>query len=160
MANPNAPEAEEHDNFRVPTLIMLTKRRALFRVEGAELAAADPLEEKGRVMSNLITKYLKLDNLASTLQTVLTQTSDPATYDDVAMRLAETRAEESLCKARYDAIDADQPFHDPGSQAEDDLLAAIKAVDRATQKTAAVAALLQAAHQLIQAYAAASTAAA
>jgi hypothetical protein len=146
----------ERDTFRVPVLLQLVARSARFRTTSA-LAAEDSLDEKGRVMSHLITKYLKLDNLAGTLQTVLGKTSDPATYDEVALRLAETRAEQSLCKARYDAIDADQPFRDPGAAAENALLAAIKAVDRATQNTAAVGALLQASHDLIVAYAASST---
>jgi hypothetical protein len=146
----------EPDTFRVPVLLQLVARIARSRMAGA-LAADDSLDEKGRVMSHLITKYLKLDNLAGTLQTVLGRTSDPATYDEVALRLSETRAEQSLCKARYDAIDADQPFRNPGAAVEDSLLAAIKAVDRATQNTASVGVLLQATHDLIVAYAASST---
>jgi len=119
--------------------------------------AAGDLDARGRVMSNLITKYLKLDALANTLQSVLAKTSDPDDRDDLSLQIAEAAAEESLCKSRYDSIDLNQDFTDPGPGAEAALLDAIRAVDRATQNTDAVKALLAAAHGLVSAYAARST---
>ena len=114
-------------------------------------------QNRRRVMMHLITKYLKLDDLATALQAQLIRTTAPVLYDEIALMLAETRAEQSLCKARYDALDADQPFADPGPAAENQLLDAIKTVDIAIQTNAAINALLEAAHGMIKAYAAKST---
>ena len=127
-------------------------------IESAPQAAGESdTSQRLRVLSNLITKYLKLDDSAAALQLVLRNTTDAGEYDDASLALAGTLGEQSLCKARYDAIDANGPFSDPGTAAEDALLAAIRAVDRATANTSAVAALLNAAHALIAAYPANST---
>jgi hypothetical protein len=141
---------------RVPTLLRRF-RSVTATPEASKDDAAGGGADKARVMTHLITKYLKLDDAASALQARLAQTTNPQTYDEIALMLAETRSEQSLCKARYDAIDADQPFTDPGPEVEDALLAAIRAVDIATQTSAAVNALLEAVHGVIQAYAARST---
>ena len=143
---------------RTPVLLRLLARPL---ADDGGLAAlsddAGDLDARGRVMSNLITKYLKLDTLAGTLQSVLAKTSDPDQRDDLSLQIAETVAEESLCKSRYDSIDLNQDFTDPGPGAEAALLTAIQAVDQATQNTDAVKALLTAAHGLVSAYAASST---
>lgn len=141
---------------RVPGLLRQF-RSAASAPEAGEDGAAGGGADKARVMTHLITKYLKLDDVATALQARLTQTTDPQTYDEIALGLAEARFEQSLCKARYDAIDADQPFTDPGPEAEDTLLAAIRVVDIATQASVAVNALLDAVHGIIEAYAAKST---
>jgi hypothetical protein len=123
----------------------------------ARAAAAAADAERAKVLINLITKYLKLDDGAAALQLAMGSTDDPAQYDDAALQLAQARAEQSLCKARYDAIDAGGPFSDPGPGAERALLAAIAAVDLARANTDAIGALIDAAHGLVIAYRAEDT---
>jgi len=165
MNDPAAPPAKSRE-FRTPLLLAAFRRQVDGEpqdgVTEAPPAAAptDPAAERLRVLTNLITKYLKLDDSGATLQQILNTTADPAEYDHAALRLSETRAEQSMCKARYDAIDAGRPFTDPGPTAEAALLTAMKAVDLATANTAAVGGLLPAAHDLIEAYKAKSTEAA
>jgi hypothetical protein len=138
-------------------LLQLNLRRREAGVSEAIAVAEDELDARGRLLSNLITKILKLMKAESALASLLFATDDPVEYDDIALLLADVRAELALCHTRYDAIDAGRPFRDPGPAAEDSLLAAIRAVGAALANTAAVGNLLAAVHGLVQAYSAAST---
>lgn len=149
---------------RVPTLLRATA--TFFQTQPAPAppdagtfaaAAVDDGAKRIKVLVNLISKYLKLDDTGAALQLAMSATDDPARYDDAALQLAEVRGEQSLCKARYDAVDADQPFKDPGPVAEQALLAAIADVDRARANTNAIQALIGAAHGLVVAYLAEDT---
>jgi len=115
-------------------------------------------DDRVKVMLRLDAKARKLMASEQSLQIARDAASSDEQYRRIDLELDEAKSERMFCDSRFSAIDAGRPFSDPGPDAENRLLAAIDAVDRALQNTAAVEAMLGAVHNLVAAYPASSTA--
>lgn len=142
----------EAQTTRTPVLLRF------FQATNALLAAGDDdLTKRHRVMAHLIQKIISLNSAIAVLDAQLATTTDPPTYAAIALELVEARAERDLCQARSQAINASQPFQNPGPAAEASLAAAISAVDQSAANTAAITNLMAAVHGLVASYAAGTT---
>lgn len=119
--------------------------------------SAQELTDRERMMFSLGAKMRKLDQCAQILKARLDTTTNGAQYDRIALQLRETRGEHYLCEARYDAINRGLPFTALSRADELALLNAIRRVDQAIANSAAVTALLNAVHGLVQAFSASDT---
>lgn len=117
------------------------------------MASAD----KEHVLQQLEDKIDALLRAEEEFDRRLEEEADQEKRQRIEFQKGEAVDERVLCEARRSAIDADGGFADPGPEAEDSLLRAIRRVDRAIQNTAALSAFFAATRALVAAYAAEST---
>jgi len=118
---------------------------------GAQAAAdSDQLAPRDKIIENLSNKMFKLSDAIAELGNRVP--TSQAEADEIEGLLDDAREEAERCEARINALVANGPFNDPGTDAQDALLDAMNEVDAATAAGAATSALLAATHDLIQAY--------
>jgi hypothetical protein len=125
--------------------------------DGAVAQAVAGGSERIVLMGRLGEKSRKLFQAEGVLQGLYDSSTDAQERRELDLQIDECFNERRLCNTRFDAIANNQPFNNPGPQADQDLLNAIDAVDTAFRNTAAVAALLGAVHGLVKAFPASST---
>lgn len=103
-------------------------------------------------LQRLTEKIIALYKAESALTILIGQEQDPDLKRRYADQQAECFAERVLCEQRHAMLVAGAPLGQPGAGAEDQLLAAIDAVEAATAGGAAGEAALQAFHGLVVAF--------